>query len=379
MGLLSGGATFQRFTVGGSHPAPFDVDEIEQLDSAVPMAASDWSAGGHELDRRFDLAKNRIGDALAFDLRTTTNKLPVNLLKAYYEIDLAALAAGNPSGLPSARQKREAKESARERLAEEGRDGRFLKRKCVPVLWSRADGASRLYFGSTSVAAADHLMRQFQATFDRDLTPLTAGRFAERFAASDLTLGPALEAAKLTAFANRAGDHQPDAPDWSPRDGRDWLGNELLLWLWWYTDRVSDTFGADDLTLMFARTLTLEDPRGISGTDQFSHEGPTRLPEARRAIRAGKLPRKAGFTAVWAGDQFEFTLQAETLAVTGGKLPPAPEGATGHARLEHRVEMVERLGHLVDTLFDRFLTERLDPHGWAKRTEEIAAWAETLG
>ena len=34
--------------------------------------------------------------------------------------------------------------------------------------------------------------------------------------------------------------------------------------------------------------------RGETGRDQLTNEGPTRLPEAFRALQAGKLPRKAG-------------------------------------------------------------------------------------
>ena len=68
---------------------------------------------------------------------------------------------------------------------------------------------------------------------------------------------------------------------------------------------------------MLARTLTLECPRGQTGSESITSDGPTRLPEARRAIQAGKLPRKAGLTLVRHEQQYELTLQAETLAVGG--------------------------------------------------------------
>jgi hypothetical protein len=105
---------------------------------------------------------------------------------------------------------------------------------------------------------------------------------------------------------------------------RDFIGNEFLLWLWYYTDVESDTIKlADDseVTLMLARTLNLECPRGQTGHETITHEGPTRLPEARRAIQSGKLPRKAGLTLVRHGEQYELTLHAETLGVGGAKLP----------------------------------------------------------
>ena len=75
-----------------------------------------WSGGKSVLDTTFDLAKNIINDTLHFDFRVDTDRLPGDLLKAYYEADLAALIKDNKSGFASAKQKREAKESAHNRL-----------------------------------------------------------------------------------------------------------------------------------------------------------------------------------------------------------------------------------------------------------------------
>src|SRR5262249_2569579 len=144
MGFFSGRVTFARFKVNGPSPGMFGPDHLERLDqNAVGkqrVAHSDgvevgWTAGDHLLDTSFDLAKNIVNDALHFCLRIDTHKLPSDLLRAYAAIELKALAATNPSGHPSARQKKEARETARERLEEEAKDGRFLKRKLFPVLW----------------------------------------------------------------------------------------------------------------------------------------------------------------------------------------------------------------------------------------------------
>ena len=50
--------------------------------------------------------------------------------------------------MPSARQKREARDTARQRLEDEAKDGRFLRRKAVPVLWDAL--SNELLVGSTS-------------------------------------------------------------------------------------------------------------------------------------------------------------------------------------------------------------------------------------
>src|SRR5262249_8979057 len=121
----------------------------------------------------FELAKNIINDLLSFALRVDVQKLPGDLLKAYYAVDLKALSAGNPSGKPSTRQKREARESARERLEQEAKDGRYLKRNATEVVWDRL--ANEVYFGTTSVTNIDRLLSQFRNTFGFGFEMVTAG------------------------------------------------------------------------------------------------------------------------------------------------------------------------------------------------------------
>jgi hypothetical protein len=57
-----------------------------------------------------------------------------------------------------------------------------------------------------------------------------------------------------------------------------------------------------------ARTLVLECPRGISGNETIHSGSPTQLPEARRAIQAGKFPRQAGLVLVRHDQQNELIL-----------------------------------------------------------------------
>src|SRR5947209_10659572 len=135
MGFLSGRVNFLRFRVAGRAPKMFGPDHLERLADHVigkeRIVSADgieagWIAGDHILDTRFDLAKNIVNDTLQFALRIDQQKVPADLLRAYTQVELEGLAAANPSGQPSARQKREARDQARERLENEARDGRFL-------------------------------------------------------------------------------------------------------------------------------------------------------------------------------------------------------------------------------------------------------------
>ena len=283
-----------------------------------------WIAGEDILDIGFDQAKNIIDDTLHFALRIDSQKLPGDLLRAYARAELQTLAAANPSGRPSAKQKKEARETARERLESEAKDGRFLRRKAFPILWDSR--ANHVLLGTTSASALDHGHRLFHETFGCSLTLLDSGHIAMEGAgagkrASGLsTLHPA-------TLMPGGGDAEIAWVTDASNPG--YLGNEFLLWLWFTLEGEGDvvTLGDDsEVTVMLSRTLALECPLGQSGSESIRSEAPTKLPEARRAIQAGKLPRQAGLTLVRHDQQYELTLQAETLAVSGAKLPRVEDG-----------------------------------------------------
>jgi hypothetical protein len=379
MGFFSGRVSCARLRVTGRSPKSFGPDHLQKLsDHALGkqrLVSADgvevgWTAGDHILDTRFDLAKNIVNDTLHFALRVDVQKVPADLLRAYTQVELEGLAAGNPSGHPSARQKREARSNALERLENEARDGRFLRRKAYPLLWDAL--SHELLVGTTSLTALERLGALFRQTFGLSLEPLTAGRQAfsqaevrnQTRSLDDARPAPFLPGEKLSEVS------------WLPDEtNRDFLGNEFLLWLWYVLDAESDTLTLADkseVTAMLARTLVLECPRGQTGKESITSDAPTRLPEARRAIQAGKLPRKAGLTLVRHDHPYEFTLQAETLAVTGARLP-APDAEDDRARLEERVQQLRHFLETLDLLFDAFGQHRLGA-GWPRELAKIQKW-----
>jgi hypothetical protein len=186
MGFLSGRVTYTRYRVSGDGPLPFDEDTIEQLNahligrhgSGDPQdgVSFGWAGGDHVLDTTLGLEKNVLGDCLHLGLRIDTDKIPGDLLRAYTRIETDARAAGNPSGFATKAQRAEAKEAAMIRAEAEAADGRFRRRKFIPVLW---DGqANVLYAGSSTPSVLDRVMSLFRDTFDRNLEPITAGNLA---------------------------------------------------------------------------------------------------------------------------------------------------------------------------------------------------------
>jgi hypothetical protein len=381
MSFFSGRVTFARFHVSGRRPGQFGPEHLESLEGHAigkqRVTSADgvevgWIAGDHILDTRFDLAKNIVNDTLQFELRVDAHKIPSDLLRAYTQVELEGLAKNNPSGHASARQRREARANARERLEQEAKDGRYLKRKAFPVLWDAT--TNELFVGTTSLNAVDRLLELFQRTFDRKLEPLHAGGQAFRLAeARQQTRG--VDDASPSKFVPGV---TPAELAWVPDEAsRDFLGNEFLLWLWYLLDDVSDSVELADkseVAVMLARTLVLECPRGQTGRESIQSDGPSRLPEARRAIQAGKLPRKAGLTLARHDRQYELTLHAETLAVSSARLP-APEAEDDRARMEERVTILRELVETLDLLFDVFCRLRTGSD-WTRELGKIQRWLQ---
>lgn len=324
------------------------------------------------LDLNFDLAKNIIHDTLHFAVRIDTEKLPADLLRAYTRAELQVLAAEYPSGRASVSQKRQAQEAARERLQAEAKDGRYLRRKSHPLLWDRP--TNTLLVGTTSASSLDYIQRLFKDTFGTGLTLIDAGQQAlQRSQSTQQTAS--VDMARPAQFMRNNG---PVEVAWvSDPASHNFLGNEFVLWLWFRLEQEGDTLILSDesaVTAMLARTLMLECPKALSGSETIRSVSPTQLPEARRAIQAGKLPRQAGLTLVRHDQQYELTLQAETMALSGAKLPAADKGEQ-RVQWEQRVDQLRHLMETLDLLYDIFLQGRLGCD-WPQELEQMQHWLQ---
>jgi hypothetical protein len=332
------------------------------------------------LDVTLDEGKNIVDDALHMSIRVDTDKIPGSLLRAYTQIEIDAIAQLNPSGVATKAQKQEAKEAAERRAKSEAADGRFRRLNHFPVLW---DGRTNtLYAGSTSNSVLERVQSLFRETFDLTLEPLTSGNLADNLAARERSLpghvATGSDARRLALVSESGGPETVFAWSDNSPSAMDYLGNEFMVWIWHTLQNDGDTIMVGDgseITVMLAKTLTLDCPRGETGRDQLTDDAPIRLPEAFRALQAGKLPRKAGMILVRQGAQYELTLQAETLSVSGAGLPK-PEGRP--SRDEARIARLESIRHLAETLdllFEAYLNKRTSAN-WSDELGRIRKWLQ---
>ncbi len=378
MGFMNGRMTFARYLVTGESPLPFGQEHLDRIaEHAIGRHGTGetqdgvsfgFSGGEHVLATTFDLAKNVIEDALHVSIRTDTDKIPNSLLRAYTEIELKALSADNPTGHPTKAQRAEAKERAQARAEAEASDGRFRKLRHDPILWDGRENI--LYVGSTSSAVLERTQVLFRETFGREIEPITPGRIAEGNGYSTETGLSLVGGGNGEEFAAIAwAENLPSS--------NDVLGNEFLVWLWHTLQADGDTLtlsDGSDVSVMLAKTLTLDCPRGETGRDHLTDAGPTRLPEALRALQSGKLPRKAGLIVSRHGMQYDLTLQAESFAVSGAN-PPKAEGVSGYEAKIARVETLRHMCETLDLLFQSFLSRRFSAE-WDSEIGRIRRWLE---
>ena len=383
MGFASGSVSFRRFAVVGEAPAAVDQDLLDKLaehalkpgEFGAEEVEYGWGGGRHVLDGHFGFEHNVFADALHFALRVDTNKVPSDLKKAYQLMEEEAVAATNPSGFISKNQKRDVKDVVRRKLDDDMRSGRFRRTKLLPALW---DLPSQTLYCSASGANFEKLAELFERTFELKLIPVTAGSLALRL------LEPRgrrrdYEDFRPTRFVNGPeGESQYPEYPWVAKgpEPKDFLGNEFLLWLWHEADSrtgIIPTESAGDVTVYIDRSLDLDCAYGQTGRDGLRGEGPSRSPEAKDALRTGKVPRRAGLIVDAAGHQFSLTLNAEALAVGSLKLPDVEEAESPRVVFEERVAMLRDFGRSLDALFDTFLKARATS-GWESYTGAVRRW-----
>jgi hypothetical protein len=154
------------------------------------------------------------------------------------------------------------------------------------------------------------------------------------------------------------------------------LGRELLLWLWFESEHNETKLRASTgktCSLWVETQITLaadeEEARIKSGM-------PAATPEAKQALRQGKLPRQARLHAIVDDHEFTWAFKADELGVGALKVPAELKADTDrHEALYERMRLVEELEGVLEDLFADFITLRLSPAWAASVVPLLQSWA----
>ena len=391
MGFAQGSVSFKRFAViGKAKDMPKDVDQ-ELIDKLVANTLTPsefggtddteygWSGGRHVFDGQFSFDRNVFNDAISFALRVDTNKVPGDIKNAWQMIEEEAVAKANPSGFISKQQKKGVKDVIREKVEEETKSGKYRRSKLIPILW---DLPGKTVYSTASGGNLEKLLEIFERSFGLELQPITSGSLAMQIAEAKQRKRD-YEDLRPTRFAwGPEGEGQQAEYPWVAKgpEPKDFLGNEFMVWLWHEADAKAGSIpveGLGEVAILFDKSLDLDCVYGQTGKDTIRGDGPTRTPEARDALRVGKVPRKAGLI-LNCKEQFELTLTGESLAVSTCKLPEIEDAETPRALFEERITLIRDFAKIIDGLFGAFLKIR-SSSSWEGQTNGLRRWVQQSG
>jgi hypothetical protein len=158
---------------------------------------------------------------------------------------------------------------------------------------------------------------------------------------------------------------------------RRFLGREFLAWLWFESELFEQRFaieGFGDCEVWLEKQLTLESS-GDREKEQSKLTGgaPSGTPEAREAMRRGKLPTQAKVVIQREDQMFVFVLGADALSLSAVKIPALVKGE-GESPFYERIGLIEELEVAVETLFRDFLLLRLSAAWSRDAIPALRAW-----
>jgi hypothetical protein len=392
MGFVSGSVSFRRFIIQGKHPKELDqkiLDKLEEFtlqtgEYGVPDEVEyGWSGGRHIFDQKITFERNVFAEAVHFALRLDTNRVPSAVKKAYQMLEEETIAASNPSGHISKKQKQDVKDSLKARLEDDLKSGKFRRTKLLPILW---DFPGRTLYCPATGTSAEKLLDLFERTFDLELEAVSAGMLALRHCEAAGKRRDYEDARPTRFVASAEGENEHPGYPWVAKgpQPKDFFGNEFLLWLWHWLDTHGGAVKTEggEVSLAIDKSLDMDCAYGQTGQDSLRASGPTRMPEARDALRTGKVPRKMGLLLEYAGQGFSLGLSGESLAVAGAKFPEVEKEAKAgdddeRALFEERIAMLRNLSQAIDGTYAVFLGQRIGA-AWDRHAHEIRKWIAQL-
>jgi hypothetical protein len=146
-------------------------------------------------------------------------------------------------------------------------------------------------------------------------------------------------------------------------EGRRFMGREFIVWLWFESEMQETNLeptGVDPVSMWLEAQITL-----VLEKEESRLKGaiPASWPEAKEALRQGKLPKEAKMRLVRGDREYAWTLKADSLALSGLKLPTQlKKNDEKHEVFYERMMLLEDLEAALSALYSDFVRLRLsDP------------------
>lgn len=386
MGALKGSITYAKFLVRGALPDDLHQKFLGRIRTRAfkpltPEDEDDVSVGWMPIERPFDEDPSFRADGtffggyLALAMRLDRWKFPSSLVKSKMAAAEKAYLEKHQKERLSRAEKAELRDGVERRLRREGEP----TSKALDLAWNLAEAEVRV-FGKSKVLL-EHFVELFEKTFAVELVAASPYPLAlEQKLPKDVD--KALVFVEPCSFHTRkqpkSGAPRTTEPSFAELvESRRFLGREFLAWLWFRSEILGnelriDDFGAAELWL--EKSIVLESTTE-AGKEKSTLTGvaPSGTPEAKRALQQAKLPTRAKI-AVRRGEQdFALTLDADTLGLSGVKIPALLTGE-GDDPFHERMQLVEEIEGAIEALYKQFLAARVRP-GFADETlPAMYAW-----
>ncbi len=159
-------------------------------------------------------------------------------------------------------------------------------------------------------------------------------------------------------------------------EGRRFMGREFVVWLWFESEMQETNLtatGVDPCSMWLEAQITL-----VLEKEESRLKGaiPASSPEAKEALRQGKLPKEAKMRLVRGDRQYVWTLKADTLGLSGLKLPTQLKKTDEkHEVFYERMMLLEDLDATLAALYTDFVHLRLSD-AWDDEIEPLMQnWA----
>ena len=168
-----GTVSYRRFSLEGwkSAPSPELLESLSKsslVDEGEGSGAG-WTAGEHLFDAAFEPDRNIFGDDLLAAIRIDSDRVPPEVRRAYL---LSAMAEEMAAADADRSSRRRARETALRRCDAEIADGRWRRRKLVPVLANFDSKAALVPAKGDAVTTAVRTL--LEETLDCSATALTS-------------------------------------------------------------------------------------------------------------------------------------------------------------------------------------------------------------